>query len=463
MNSAPTSSLTTRVVDAIRSVTGPGPVALHEPTFQGREWEYVKDCLDSTFVSSVGRYVDEFEEKLAEFTGAARAVAVVNGTSALHVALELAGVGVGDEVLVPALSFAATANAVTYCGAVPHFIDSAESTLGLDPVALRDHLVTIGEMSNGGLVNRSTGRPIRAVVPMHTFGHPVEMDGLLAVASDFALSVVEDAAESLGSYYGDRHTGRFGRLGVFSFNGNKTITTGGGGAIITDDPELAARAKHLTTTAKRPHRWDFWHDERGYNYRLPNLNAALGCAQLDQLPEFLRAKRDLYDGYAQAFAGIDSMEVIREPAGSRSNYWLQTLRLSEADTAVRNAILEATNEAGLMTRPVWSLLPRLPHFRSCPRMKLPVAESLEARLISIPSSPGLRLRSSSEPPGLKPDAAFPQRWLALRSTHKTHHETPRCPTTLRQVRPARNVRNHRVRTGRRLQHLSERRTQAGRH
>jgi perosamine synthetase len=272
-----------QVVAALREVIGPGPVGLHEPRFGGNEWAYVKECIDSTYVSSVGRFVDRFEADLAAYTGATRAVAVVNGTAALHIALKVSGVRPGDEVLQSALSFIATTNAVAYCDAIPHFVDSEERTLGLDPRATREYLHHASEMRGGFCVNRTTGRIIRAIVPMHTLGHPVDIDGVLALARDFNLALVEDAAESLGSTIGDRHTGTFGVVGTLSFNGNKTVTTGGGGAILTNDPELGRRIKHLTTQAKVPHRWAFIHDEVGYNYRLPNINAALGCAQLEQL------------------------------------------------------------------------------------------------------------------------------------------------------------------------------------
>ena len=292
--------LISQTVAAVRSVVGATPVALHEPRFAGREWEYIKDCLDTTFVSSVGKFVDHFEAELATYTGAKHAVAVVNGTAALHVALRLAGVQDQDEVLVPTLTFIATANAISYCNAVPHFVESEERCLGVDPVALRSYLSVHTEQSNGLCINRDSGRVIRAIILMHTFGHPVLLDELLAVAYDFKLVVVEDAAESLGSYYHGRHTGTFGLLGSLSFNGNKTITTGGGGAILTNDGALAMRAKHLTTTAKLPHAWHYIHDEIGYNYRMPNLNAALGCAQLEQLPEFIQAKRNLFKLYREA-------------------------------------------------------------------------------------------------------------------------------------------------------------------
>jgi aminotransferase in exopolysaccharide biosynthesis len=380
------STLVQQVVEAIRSVVGPEQVALHEPCFSGNEWAYVKECLDSTFVSSVGKFVDRFEADLAAYTGAKHAVAVVNGTAALHVALRLAGVLPGDEVVVPALTFVATASAVAYCGAIPHFVDSEERTLGLDPQALREYLRHIAEFGSGQCVNRLTGRPIRAIVPMHTFGHPVRMDETLALARDFRLALVEDAAESLGSTVHGRHTGTFGLIGTLSFNGNKTITTGGGGALLMNDSDLAKRAKHLTTTAKLPHRWEFLHDEVGYNYRMPNINAALGCAQLEQLPAFLDAKRRLFGLYRDAFAAVPHMRIFAEPRGCSSNYWLQALVLDESAAGERDAILTATNDAGLMTRPVWNLMHRLTPYAGAPRMELPVAESLERRLINLPSS-----------------------------------------------------------------------------
>ena len=390
-------SLATNIVAGIRSVTGAGPVVLHEPQFSGNELRYLKECLDSTFVSSVGKFVDRFEAELAAITGAARAVAVVNGTAALHLSMVLVGVERDDEVLTPALSFAATANAVSHAGAIPHFVDSEERTLGVDPQALREYLDSIADQRSGACFNRLTGRRIRALVPMHTFGHPSNIEGLLAVAHDYHLMVVEDAAESLGSTVGGRHTGTFGVLGTLSFNGNKTITTGAGGAILTNDPALGRRAKHLSTTAKVPHRWEFIHDEVGYNYRMPNLNAALGCAQLEQLPSFIQAKRHLYTQYAKAFADMPGVTLVQEQAGTRSNYWLQTILLHEAHADQRDAVLTATNDAGIMTRPAWRLMHRLPHFSGCPRMPLPVAESLERRLINIPSSAAL---GSSEDMGM---------------------------------------------------------------
>ncbi|WP_397441989.1 LegC family aminotransferase [Polaromonas sp. UC242_47] len=382
-------NLAQEIVRAISSVVGAGPLALHEPRFRGNEWIYLKECLDSTFVSSVGKFVDRFEDDLAAFTGAKRAIAVVNGTAALHVSLLLAGVTAGDEVLLPALTFIATANAVAYCQATPHFVDSEERSLGMDAHALRDHLSSTTELRGGHCINLSTGRVIRAMVPMHTFGHPLDIEALLAVAHDFHIQLIEDAAESLGSTVGGRHTGTFGLMGTLSFNGNKTITTGGGGAILTNDLELGKRAKHITTTAKLPHRWNFVHDEVGYNYRLPNLNAALGCAQLEQLPGFLADKRRLFERYQSAFADIEGVRLVVEPVGRHSNYWLQTLLLDESFADQRDAVLTATNDAGLMTRPVWALMNRLSMFSSAPKAPLPMVESLERRLINIPSSSGL--------------------------------------------------------------------------
>ena len=380
------SELANQVVAAIRSVNGAGPVALHEPSFNGNEWQYLKECLDSTFVSSVGKFVDHFEHDLVEFTGAKYAIAVVNGTAALHIALKLAGVQAGDEVLVPALTFVATANAVAYCNATPHFVDSEIGTLGMDATKLRDYLIDHTDQRSGQCINCATGQVIRALVPMHTFGHPADIDGLIAIAHDFNIALVEDAAESLGSYYHGQHTGTFGLMGTLSFNGNKTITTGGGGAILTNDAELARHAKHLTTTAKLSHAWEFRHDEIGYNYRLPNLNAALGCAQLEQLPVKLSAKKALFARYQFAFEKVEGVTLIPEPAQCQSNYWLQTLLLDNANANQRDVILKATNDAGLMTRPAWTLMNELTPFKDYPHMDLNTAKSLEQRLINIPSS-----------------------------------------------------------------------------
>jgi aminotransferase in exopolysaccharide biosynthesis len=387
-------SLAEQINGAIRRAIGPGPAVLHEPSFQGNEWIYVKECLDSTFVSSVGEFVDRFEADIAAFTGAKHAVAVVNGTAALHIALMLAGVCADDEVLVPTLTFVATANAVTYCGAIPHFIDSEARTLGVDIAKLREYLIDRTDMRDNQCVNRETRRIIRAIVPMHTFGHPIDIDELLKLADDFKIAIVEDAAESLGSFYHGQHTGTFGLLGVLSFNGNKTITTGGGGAILTNDSELAKRAKHLTTTAKVPHAWEYCHDEIGFNYRMPNLNAALGCAQLEQLPQLLEAKRELYRRYDMAFQSVRGAALMTEPEGCRSNYWLHTIVLDSEFTNQRDQVLCLTNEAGFMTRPAWTLMTELIPFAGCPRMDVVGAISLSSRIINIPSSSGLVGRNS---------------------------------------------------------------------
>lgn len=375
------------IVEIIRNtVPQKGFLPLHEPLFRGNENKYVKECIDTGWVSSVGRYVDLFEEKLAEYTGVKRAVAVVNGTSALHVCLILSGVKANDEVLVPALTFIATANAVSYCGAVPHFVDSAYNTLGIDPRALDKYLAGIAELKADVCRNKVTGRRIAAVVPMHVFGHPVDMDAMQAVCDKYKLTLIEDAAESIGSFYKGLHTGSFGRMAAMSFNGNKTITTGGGGAVLTNDEELGRLAKHLTTQAKIPHRWEFGHDMIGYNYRMPNINAALGCAQLEQLPEFVARKRALAEKYARALADVQGISFFREPEFARSNYWLNAVLLDEKYADERDTLLAALNDVGIMSRPIWNLMYTMPMFRDCPRMDCKVAEDIGRRLINIPSS-----------------------------------------------------------------------------
>jgi perosamine synthetase len=375
-----------RIVDAVRSVVHTSdPVALHEPEFAGQERAYVLECIDSTFVSSVGAFVGRFEQMLTAATGARHAVACINGTAALQVCLQLAGVRANDEVLMPALTFVATANSATGLGAVPHFIDSEMQTLGLGADALRRRLDQVGERRADGVFNKETGRRVAAVVPMHTFGHPVDIDGVWAAAADWDLPVVEDATESLGSLYRGRHAGTFGRLSALSFNGNKIITTGGGGAILTDDDALAVRAKHLTTTAKVPHRWAFIHDEAGYNFRMPNLNAALGCAQLEQLDGFVQSKRHLAERYRQAFDEVPGVRFFVEPEPAKSNCWLNSLLL-DPDSDGRDAVLAALNDTGLMARPSWTLMHRLPMYRDCSRGNLDVAESLERSIVNVPSS-----------------------------------------------------------------------------
>lgn len=385
---AGTGALTARVLSAVRSVLGPAEktIGLHEPEFAGREWDYVKECIDTGWVSSVGSYVNRFETDLQSFTGMAHAVATVNGTAALHICLLLAGVQAGEEVLLPALTFIATANAVSYAGGVPHFVESEEVSLAVDAAKLDAYLGAIAQVQGGRCVNRQSGRVIRALVVMHVFGHPADMDALAEVAGRWRLVLVEDSAESLGSYYKGRHTGHVGHVAALSFNGNKVVTTGGGGAVLTNDPELSRRAKHLTTTARVPHRWSFIHDEVGFNYRMPNINAALGCAQLERLPQALARKRALAERYAAAFADVAGVSVLREPPHTRGNFWLNALLLNQADEATRDTMLAALNEAGYMARPLWTLMHRLPMYAGCPRMPLPVAEELEARVINLPSS-----------------------------------------------------------------------------
>ena len=378
-----------QIVEAIREVVGSGPVALHEPSFDGNEWVYLKQCLDSNYVSSVGKFVDQFELSLANYTGAKYAISVVNGTAALQIALKLAGVNSGEEVLLPALTFVATANAISYLGAIPHFVDSEESTLGIDVVKLREYLSANTEKQSDLCINKSTKRVIRALVPMHTFGHPSDLEQLLLIARDFNLVLVEDAAESLGSFYKGQHTGTFGLLGTLSFNGNKTVTTGGGGAILTNDEALARRAKHLTTTAKIAHRWEFDHDEIGYNYRMPNINAALGCAQMEKLPEKISSKRELFKRYQEEFNLISGASIFEEPKNCHSNYWLQTLLLDDDNLDLRDSVLEASNKEGIMTRPAWKLMSNLAPYRNSPAMSLVGANSLYRRVINLPSSPVL--------------------------------------------------------------------------
>jgi aminotransferase in exopolysaccharide biosynthesis len=373
------------IIDAIRARYGQEEfVPLHAPVFSGREKEYLTDCIDSTYVSSVGAYVDRFEAMMRDYTGAAHAVAVVNGTAALHMSLLLAGVQPGDEVVTQPLTFVATCNAVVHQGAAPVFVDVDPHNLGMWPDALRRYLEAHAERNGDGrVINRSTGRRIGAVMPMHVFGLPLLIEDIADICREWSLPLVEDAAESLGSWIGDRHTGRFGVVGAFSFNGNKTVTSGGGGCIITDDAALARRAKHLTTTAKRPHAWNFYHDEVAYNHRMPNLNAALACAQLEQLGGFLANKRETADYYAEVMKRLN-VPFLRERPGTRANNWLNTIML--ADRAERDRFLQLSNDQKVMTRPVWILMHKLPAFQAAFRDPLPNAEYLEDRLVNVPSS-----------------------------------------------------------------------------
>ncbi|EMT45878.1 LegC family aminotransferase [Anoxybacillus flavithermus] len=363
-------------------------IPLHEPKFKGNEQKYIADCIETGWVSSVGKYVDQFERMLAEFTGVKRAVAVVNGTAALHIALKIVGIQPNDEVLIPSLTFVATGNAVVYCGAVPHFIDVSTETLGIDPFKLDDYLRDVAVINGNVCINKQTGRIIRAVVPMHTFGHPVDIDVLFDVCERWNLIMVEDAAESLGSYYKGIHTGNFGKASALSFNGNKIITTGGGGAVLTNDEKLADYAKHLTTTAKRPHRWKYEHDQIGYNYRMPNINAALGCAQLEYIDDLIEKKRRLVQRYEQLIAGCQGVRLFKEPRFARSNYWLQTLIFDENICDI-NQVLETFNNQKVMSRPIWTPLHLLRPFQNSPKADLQVTEKLQYQIVNIPSSPYL--------------------------------------------------------------------------
>ncbi len=388
MAAAAQDNLIDRILDRLEHLLpAQRPVPLHEPQFQANAWEKVKDCLDSGWVSSVGAYVDAFEQGLADYTGITHAVATVNGTAALHSCLLLAGVRPDDEVLMPTLTFVGTANPVAAMGAVPHFVDSAPDTLGVDAVALSDHLERISEQRDGCCFNTRTGRPIRALIVVHVLGHIADMAALRAVADRHNLKLIEDAAEALGSFRDDRHAGHWGDLTALSFNGNKIITTGGGGAVLTQDAELARQAKHLTTTAKLPHPWAFEHDQVAFNYRLPNLNAALGVAQLEQLDQLVDAKRRLAAAYRHAFDPMNELTWFDEPGGCRSNYWLNLLLLP--DRLHRDGLLEAAQQRGLLLRPFWTPLHRLPMYNPMPRAELQTAEALFECGVCLPSSAGL--------------------------------------------------------------------------
>lgn len=359
-------------------------IPLHEPRFLGNEKRYLNDCIDSTFVSSVGAYVDRFEKEFAAYVGSKYAIATVNGTSALHISLLLADVKENDEVLTQALTFIATCNAINYCGAKPIFIDVDLDTMGLSPESLENFLKENCELKENRCINKNTNKTIKACVPMHTFGHPCRIDEIEKICKEWNIALVEDSAESLGSFYKNQHTGTFGELGAFSFNGNKIITSGGGGVIVTDNELLAKKAKHLTTTAKVPHKYEYIHDEIGYNYRMPNLNAALLVAQLEQIDTFLKSKRELAVKYKSFFDSYDTTEFITEPVNSSSNYWLQAVILKDKET--RDAFLEFTNKSGVMTRPIWKLMNELEMFKDCESTSLNNAKYLEERIVNIPSS-----------------------------------------------------------------------------
>ncbi len=371
------------IEEYVKNIYAGEGVTLHRPVFSGNEKSYLAECIDSNFVSSVGARVTEFEKGIAAYTGAKYAIATVNGTAALHIAMVMAGVTREDEVITQALTFIATCNAISYIGAEAVFVDVDRETLGMSPVALKAFLQQEAVLKDGVAFNKGTGKRFAACVPMHTFGHPCRIDEIAAICSEYGIPLVEDSAESLGSYYKGRHTGTFGLLGAFSFNGNKIITTGGGGMIVTDCPEIAAKAKHITTTAKVPHPYEFVHDQVGYNYRLPNLNAALGCAQLEQLDGFIEIKRRLAARYADFFAD-KGIPFVREPADSKSNYWLNAILVDDLEE--RDRMLKHSNGNGVMTRPIWRVMTKLEMFKHCQHDGLENSLWLEERVVNIPSS-----------------------------------------------------------------------------
>lgn len=373
------------VVSFIHELYGTeGMVPLHVPTFRGNEKKYLNECIDTTFVSSVGKFVDRFEEMMEEYTGTQKAVVCVNGTNALHMAMLLVGVEREDEVITQALTFIATCNAISYIGAHPLFIDVDKDTMGLSPDAMEAWLKENAEIKGESCYNKRTDRRIKACVPMHTFGHPVHLDKLVEVCNRYHIELIEDAAESLGSFYKGKHTGTFGKIGAISFNGNKTITTGGGGMLLFQDEALGNYAKHLTTQAKVPHRWEFVHDHIGYNYRMPNINAALGCAQLEEIDYILANKRETAEKYKQFFSDKENIQFFTEPEGSKSNYWLNAVLLNDKKEQLK--FLEHTNDHAVMTRPVWELMNRLPMFKDCETDGLQNTVWFAYRVVNIPSS-----------------------------------------------------------------------------
>ena len=361
-------------------------VYLHEPNIDKNDWINVKECLKRNFVSTVGNYVNEFEEELIKFTKSKYAVAIVNGTSALHVSLKVLGVEYNDEVLMPSLNFIASANATSYCGAIPHFVEVDKDTLGVDPKKLKDYLQRLVFFKKGKAYNKKTKRRISCFILLHLFGHPSKVDVIKKILSKFKIPMIEDAAEGLGSFYKKKHLGTFGSIGVLSFNGNKIITTGSGGAILTNSKSIAKKLKFLTTTAKIPHKWRYEYSETGFNYRLAGINAALGCSQLKKLKNYIRLKRKLFSIYLKNFSGSENFEIFKEPKFSKSNYWLQTLLLKKSSLRKRDNLIKMMNDKGFSARPVWKPLHKLKHLKTCPKMNLTVTEDLEARIINLPSS-----------------------------------------------------------------------------
>jgi len=381
-----------KIIFAIKSVIGRECSSIHEPTLKGSELVYLKKCIKTNYVSSVGPYVKKFENKISKYTKSKYSIATVNGTSALHIALMVAGIKPKDEVLIPSLNFIASANATIYCNAVPHFIDVEKKTLGVDADKLSDYLKKNTRNYKGLCINKRTNRVIRAIVPTHTFGHPFNIQKIIILSKKYNLKFIEDAAESLGSFFHGKHTGTFGDMGILSFNGNKTITTGGGGIILTNNKKYADQARHLTSTAKKKHSFELIYNMIGYNYRLPNINAAIGCAQLEQIELFLKSKRKLLKKYKKVFKEIPEVKLFIEPKDCKSNYWLQTIILNKGSFELRNLILKMAKKKGIALRPVWKILTSLPHFKFCPHMDVSNSKELEKKIINLPSSSHLGFR-----------------------------------------------------------------------
>ena len=379
-------TLSQEIFNILKKILNKKNVLLHEPIFYNNELKYLKKCINTKMVSSIGSYVDLFENKIAKFTGSKYAIATVNGTSALHLALILCEIKKNDEVIIPALTFVATASAVVNSGGIPHFVDSNEKNFGIDHISLRKYLEGITLMRDNKCFNKKTGRRIHSILPTHIFGHPCELKELKKIAKDFNLIFIEDAAEALGSYYNGKHVGSNSILSVLSFNGNKTITTGGGGAILTNNKQIAKKAKHLSTTAKVKHSWEFIHDEIGFNYRMPNINAAVGCAQLENIKQILFNKRKLFNIYNKEFAKVKGVKLISEPKKCNSNYWLQTLLFDSDSISEREKLLKISNNYGIQTRPIWRLIPNLTPYSHFPSSPLPISQSLEKRILNIPSN-----------------------------------------------------------------------------
>lgn len=374
------------IINIIKKILGGGRHFLHEPYFCGNEWKYVKKTLDDNYVSSIGSFVDKFEDQIKKFTKSKYAISVVNGTEALHLGLVACGVKKNDEVFVPTITFAGTANAITYSGAVPHFVDSELETLGIDPIKLEKYLKEISIKKGKFYFNKKTNRRISAIIPVHVFGNICQIDKILKIAKKYNLIVIEDAAEALGSFFHNKHAGTFGMVGCFSFNGNKILTTGGGGAIITNNKLLAKKIKHLSTTAKINDPWEYIHDAIGYNFRMPNLNAALGCAQLENLNKFLQAKRKLFNIYEKEFKLVEDIRIIKEKKFSKSNYWLNTIFIKNLSIKKRNQILKFAHKNNFFLRPVWRPLHTLKHFKKMPKMHIDVATKIYKSCINLPSS-----------------------------------------------------------------------------